>query len=56
MAFIDGIHTDKNTFSDFLYILDKINKHCIILFHDSVVIFKALLLIKEFLKKKKLHF
>ncbi len=56
LAFIDGIHTDKNTFSDFLYILDKINKHCIILFHDSVVIFKALLLIKEFLKKKNYTF
>ena len=45
LVFIDGIHTDKNSFSDFLYALGKINKNSIILFHDSVVIFKALILI-----------
>ena len=56
LAFIDGIHTDKNTFSDFLYTLDKVNKNCVILFHDSDVIFKALLLIKELLKKNNYIF
>jgi len=51
LVFIDGIHTDKNTFSDFLYSFDKLKKNSIIIFHDSVVIYKALVLINEFLKK-----
>ena len=41
LAFIDGIHTDTNTFSDFLNTIDKVKKDCIILFHDSSVIFKS---------------
>ncbi len=51
IVFIDGIHTDKNTFSDFLYVMDKVKKNSIIMFHDSDVIHKALILINEFLKK-----
>ena len=56
LVFIDGIHTDKNTFSDFLYSLDKIKKNSIILFHDSSVIFKAISLIDIYLKKNKYIF
>ena len=56
LAFIDGIHTDKNTFSDFLYVLDGFKKNSIIIFHDSVLIYKALILINEFLKKNKYTF
>ena len=53
IVFIDGIHTDKNTFSDFLYSFDRVKKNSIILFHDSTVIYKSLLLINELLSKNK---
>ena len=53
LIFIDGIHTDRNVFSDFLYSLDFMNKNSIILFHDSHIIFNALILIKIFLNKNK---
>ena len=56
LAFIDGIHTDTNVFSDFLFTLDIMNNNSIILFHDSNVIFKSLSLIIIFLKKKKYSF
>ena len=56
LVFIDGVHTDTNTFSDFLHSLDIVNRNSIILFHDSVVIFKALNLINIFLKKNKYVF
>lgn len=56
LTFIDGIHTDKNVFSDFLYALDLMNKNSIILFHDSNVIFKSISLISIFLKKKNYSF
>ena len=56
LIFIDGVHTDTNTFSDFLHSLDLINKNGIILFHDSDIIFKALNLINIFLKKNKYVF
>ena len=54
LAFIDGIHTDTNVFSDFLFTLDIMNNNSIILFHDSNVIFKSLSLIIIFLKKKNI--
>ena len=45
LSFIDGIHTDINTFSDFLNTLKKSNKDSIILFHDSSIIFKSISII-----------
>ena len=45
VAFIDGIHTDINTFSDFLNTLKIIKKHSIVMFHDSSIIFKSINLI-----------
>ena len=56
LVFIDGVHTDTNTFSDFLHSLDIVHRNSIILFHDSDVIFKALNLINIFLKKNKYIF
>ena len=56
LVFIDGIHTDKNTFSDFLYSFEKVKKNSIILFHDSSVIFKSISLIEIFLIKNKYNF
>lgn len=53
LSFIDGIHTDKNVFSDFLNSLDYMRQDSIILFHDSHMIFNALILIKIFLNKNK---
>ena len=53
LSFIDGIHTDKNVFSDFLNSLDHMRQDSIILFHDSHMIFNALILIKIFLNKNK---
>ncbi len=56
ISFIDGIHTDVNTFSDFLNVLKIMKKDCIILFHDSSIIFKSIFMIEIFLKNQKYNF
>ena len=52
LAFIDGEHTDEAAFRDFLYIMDFMKKNCIIMFHDSTLVFKALKLIILMLDKQ----
>ena len=56
LAFIDGIHTDINTFSDFLNTLKMINKNSIVLFHDSSIIFKSINMINLLLKNNNYKF
>ena len=56
LVFIDGIHTDINTFSDFLITHNKVNKDSIIMFHDSSIIFKSISMINLLLKNRKYKF
>lgn len=56
IAFIDGIHTDINTFSDFLNVEKKTYRDSIILFHDSSIIFKSISMIKLLLENKVCNF
>ncbi len=56
LSFIDGIHTDINTFSDFLNVLNFTTKDSIILFHDSSIIFKSISMINLLLLKKNYKF
>jgi len=56
LVFIDGIHTDINTFSDFLNSLKLLKKNGIILFHDSSIIFKSIKIIEVFLKQNNFKF
>jgi len=56
LAFIDGIHTDINTFSDFLHTLKKINKDSIILFHDSSIIYKSINMVNLLLVNSAFNF
>ncbi len=51
--FIDGEHTDSACFRDFIYAERLLNKDCIIAFHDSTLIHKALKLICILLDSKK---
>tara|TARA_Y100001970_G_scaffold270362_1_gene364162 strand:- start:12213 stop:13010 length:798 start_codon:yes stop_codon:yes gene_type:complete len=53
LVFIDGIHTDKNTFSDFINSYDKLKTNSIVLFHDSSIIFKSISIINILLSNKK---
>ena len=56
LVFIDGIHTDTNTFSDFLHTLEILKRDCIVLFHDTSIIFKSLAIINILLEKKNFLF
>ena len=56
LSFIDGIHTDINTFSDFLNVLKLTTKDCIVLFHDSSIIFKSISMINLLLSNQKYKF
>ena len=56
LSFIDGIHTDVNTFSDFLNVLNLSNKDSIVLFHDSSIIFKSISIINILLLKQNYRF
>jgi len=56
LAFLDGVHTDINTFSDFINVYEMVKKDSIILFHDSSIIFKSINIIDTMLNKKKLKY
>ncbi len=51
-AFIDGEHTDAACFRDFIYAERLLKKDCVIAFHDSTLIYKALNLICILLESK----
>ena len=55
LAFLDGVHTDINTFSDFINVYEMVKKDSIILFHDSSIIFKSINIIDTMLNKKKVE-
>ena len=56
VCFIDGEHTNVATLNDFLFCLEICVQNSIIVFHDSDIIFRAILEIKEILVKKKINF
>lgn len=56
LVFIDGIHTDKNTFSDFICAHKLTKNDSIILFHDSSIIFKSITIIDILLQSQKIKF
>jgi hypothetical protein len=49
LALIDGEHTNRAVFRDFLRLLPYLEKDSIVLFHDANLVFDALLNIEEFL-------
>ena len=49
LLFIDGEHTDRACFRDFLVGRKLLKRNAMVLFHDSTLIHKALLLIRELL-------
>ena len=56
LSFIDGIHTDTNTFSDFLNVLNLSTRDSIVLFHDSSIIFKSISMINILLLNQNYKF
>jgi len=57
LCFIDGEHTDKAVFSDFLFCLTVINhERGIIAFHDSSIVYKGIMAITRELKKHHIKF
>tara|TARA_Y100000768_G_C23894385_1_gene641793 strand:+ start:281 stop:1069 length:789 start_codon:yes stop_codon:yes gene_type:complete len=56
LSFIDGIHTDINTFSDFLNVLNLSTRDSIVLFHDSSIIFKSIGMINLLLLNQNYRF
>ena len=45
LAFIDGEHTDTACFRDFLWAMKYMDKDAVVMFHDSVLIYRALQMI-----------
>lgn len=56
LIFIDGEHTDWACFRDFIYSKRFFNDNCIVVFHDSTLIYKSLKIICELLKSRKTKF
>ena len=56
LCFIDAEHTDVACFRDFIYSNKLIKNNAIIAFHDSQVIYKALIMINELLISQKIKF
>ena len=56
LIFIDGEHTDWACFRDFIYSERFFNDNCIVVFHDSTLIYKSLKIICELLKSRKTKF
>ena len=56
LIFIDGEHTDRACFRDFIYSERLFNENCIIAFHDSTLIYKSLKIICVLLKSRKSKF
>lgn len=54
IVFLDGVHTDINTFSDFMNVYEMVKKDSVILFHDSSIIFKSINIINTMLNKRKI--
>jgi hypothetical protein len=52
LGFIDAEHTDEAAFRDYLYIMDFMNEDCLIMFHDSSLVSKALRHILIMLRKQ----
>jgi hypothetical protein len=50
LAFIDGEHTDEACFRDFLWTLPLMNGDGIVMFHDSSLVYRALKLIRIYLR------
>jgi len=49
LVFIDGEHTDWACFRDFVHSRKLLKENCVILFHDSDLIYKSLKIIQELL-------
>lgn len=56
LAFIDGEHTDLACFRDFIWTFSMMNRHSVIMFHDSTLIYKSLRIIQIYLDSCKIHF
>lgn len=55
-VFIDGEHTDVACFRDFIYAEKFIKQDCIVAFHDTGIIYKAIQIINELLISKQVKF
>jgi hypothetical protein len=56
LLFIDGEHTDRACFRDFLYGRRLLTKDSVVCFHDSTIIWRSLCLIKELLISEETSF
>jgi Methyltransferase domain len=56
LCFIDGEHTDEATFRDFQFCYKVMAKNGVILFHDAMIIYKAISKIIDYLKENGVKF
>ncbi|SFG63003.1 class I SAM-dependent methyltransferase [Methylobacterium gossipiicola] len=56
LALIDGEHTNRACFRDFMAVLGHVTPDCIIAFHDANLIYDALLNVETFLKYERRKF
>lgn len=55
-VFIDGEHTDLACFRDFVYAEKLLKNDCIVAFHDTGIIYKAIRIINQLLVAKQIKF
>jgi hypothetical protein len=56
LLFIDGEHTNRAVYSDFMFCVDVCDHNAIIALHDATVIFKGIHNIKKYLIDKSIRF
>jgi hypothetical protein len=56
LIFIDGEHTDRACFRDFLYSMKLVSESGIILFHDSTIVYKGIQVCLVYLEANKIPY